>query len=131
MDVNLLLVKKDGSFKTIPMPSRVTVLGRRRDCDLRIPINSVSRRHYQLHNNGSAISIRDLDSTNGTIVNGQAVTESSINPGDKISLGNLNLIMQIDGKPEKLEINDSHDDVSDEMFAEFTDIEPDEKLTEN
>ena len=48
MDVNLVLFKKDGSQETFPMPSSITVIGRRDDCDLRIPLADVSRRHCEL-----------------------------------------------------------------------------------
>jgi len=45
MVVNLVLVSKNGDQKTFPLPSNVTVIGRRRNCDLWIPLDSVSRRH--------------------------------------------------------------------------------------
>jgi len=132
MDVNLLLLKKDGTFKSIPLPSSVTVMGRRRDCDLRIPVESVSRRHCRLFTEEDALKIRDLNSRNGTIVNGQTVEETLVKPGDKLTLGPLTFVMQVNGKPEKLDVADTEqpnaadtalDVADDELFAEFSDIE--------
>jgi len=134
MDINLLLLRKDGSFKAIPMPSSVTVMGRRRDCDLRIPLDSVSRRHCRLFTEKDALKIRDLNSRNGTIINGQTVEETLLKPGDKLTVGPVTFVMQVNGKPEKLESGskDSQktddtaaDFTDDELFAEFSDLELD------
>jgi len=129
MDINLLLLKKDGSFKTIPLPSSVTVMGRRRDCDLRIPLEAVSRRHCRLFTEKDILKIRDLNSRNGTIVNGQTVEESLVKPGDKLTVGPLTFVMQVNGKPDKIDVVDTEpadtgiEAQDDELFAEFSDIE--------
>lgn len=129
MDINLLLLKGDGSCKTIPMPSSVAVVGRRRDCDLRIPLDEVSRRHCRIFTHEDTVKIRDLNSRNGTIVNGQNVEETDVNPGDKITLGPVTFVMQVNGKPEKIgssqELQLSKDDTDipdDEFFADVSDI---------
>jgi len=136
MDINLLLLKKDGSFKAIPMPSSVTVMGRRRDCDLRIPLDSVSRRHCRLFTEKDVLKIRDLNSRNGTIINGQTIEETHIKPGDKLTVGPVTFVMQVNGKPEKLasggkeppKTNDTNADFTDdELFAEFSDLEIDDE----
>jgi len=136
MDINLLLLKKDGTFKAIPMPSSVTVMGRRRDCDLRIPLDSVSRRHCRLFTEKDALKIRDLNSRNGTIINGQTVEETLLKPGDKLTVGPVTFVMQVNGKPEKLASGGKEspktgdrdaDFTDDELFAEFSDIELDDE----
>lgn len=132
MDVNLLLLKRDGSFKTIPMPSSVTVMGRRKDCDLRIPLDAVSRRHCRLFTEKDLLKIRDLNSRNGTIVNGQTVEETLVKPGDKLTVGPLTFVMQVNGKPDKFDAVDTEppkagdtdlDIQDDELFADFSDLE--------
>jgi pSer/pThr/pTyr-binding forkhead associated (FHA) protein len=136
MDINLLLLKKDGSFKSIHMPSSVTVMGRRRDCDLRIPLDSVSRRHCRLFMEKDALKIRDLNSRNGTIINGQTVEETLLKPGDKLTVGPVTFVMQVNGKPEKpaseskesIKTDDTKADFTDdELFAEFSDLELDDE----
>jgi len=103
MDANLVLLKKSGTLKTIPLPSSVTVIGRRHDCDLRIPVSTVSRRHCRISQNGQSLEIHDLGSTWGTFVNDKRINGSaSIKPGDRVRIGPLTFVCQIDGKPEKI-----------------------------
>ena len=100
MNVNLVLLKKNGSQKDFPLPSSVTIIGRRHDCDLRIPLASVSKRHCQLHYNNGVLEIRDLGSRNGTILNGKPVNKTAIRAGDLIKIGPIVFALQIDGRPE-------------------------------
>jgi len=102
MDVNLVLFKKDGSQESFSLPSNVTVIGRRHDCDLQIPLLRVSRRHCQLNLNGETAKIRDLGSHNGTYLNGERIDgETPIKAGDYLQVGPLVFQLQIDGKPAK------------------------------
>jgi pSer/pThr/pTyr-binding forkhead associated (FHA) protein len=100
MDVNLVLLKKNGLHKSFPLPSSVTVIGRRHNCDLRIPLTSVSKKHCQLNHDGGVLKIRDLDSRNGTHLNGKRIDEAAIQPGDSIKIGPLTFVLQIDGQPQ-------------------------------
>ena len=102
MDVNLILFKKDGSQKAFSLPSDATIIGRRHDCDLCIPLMVVSKRHCQLNQNKEAVKIRDLDSRNGTFLNGKRIDETMVKAGDYIRIGPLTFLLQIDGKPEKI-----------------------------
>ena len=101
MDVNLVLFKIDGSQKTFDLPSSTTVIGRRHDCDLCIPLKRVSRRHCQLNKNEESVKIRDLGSQNGTFLNGERIDEATVKAGDYIKIGSLTFQIQIDGVPEK------------------------------
>jgi len=102
MDVNLVLFKKDGSQKAFSLPGETTIIGRRHDCDLCIPLSVVSKRHCQLNQNNEAVKIRDLDSRNGTFLNGKRINETTVQAGDYIRIGPLTFLLQIDGKPEKI-----------------------------
>ena len=101
MDVKLILFKKNGSQKAIPLPSKVTIIGRRQDCDLRIPLMPVSRRHCQLILNNETLKIRDLGSRNGTFLNGKRIEEATAQAGDKIMIGPLTFAIQINGQPKE------------------------------
>jgi pSer/pThr/pTyr-binding forkhead associated (FHA) protein len=100
MDVNLVAFDKNGSRKVFPLPSTVTVIGRRHSCDLRIPLMSVSKRHCQLNIDDGVLKIRDLNSRNGTYLNGNRINEAVIRQGDYIEVGPLAFAFQIDGRPE-------------------------------
>ncbi|MBA3385866.1 MAG: FHA domain-containing protein [Chthoniobacterales bacterium] len=56
-----------------------------------IPINdpSVSGHHAQLHQVGETFHLQDLDSTNGTRVNGEKVTSIALRVGDRIIFGKV------------------------------------------
>jgi pSer/pThr/pTyr-binding forkhead associated (FHA) protein len=101
MHANLVLFTKSGTQRTFPLSSEITVLGRRHDCDLRIPLKLVSRRHCQLSKNSDDLKVRDLNSRCGTFLNGQKVSEGVVHAGDYIKIGPLTFQLQIDGKPEK------------------------------
>ncbi|MHC4594026.1 MAG: FHA domain-containing protein [Planctomycetota bacterium] len=102
MDVNLVLFKKDGAQQAFPLPSNITLIGRRHDCDLCIPLMPVSRKHCQLNQNKESLKIRDLDSRNGTFLNGKRIKEEKLKAGDYIKIGPLTFLLQIDGEPKEI-----------------------------
>ncbi len=102
MDTNLVLFKKDGSQKAFSLPSDLTVIGRRHDCDLCIPLMVVSRRHCQLSQNNETVKIRDLDSKTGTFINGKRISDATVQAGDYITIGPLTFLLQIDGEPKEI-----------------------------
>jgi len=67
--------------------SQRTVIGRSRDCDIRIDDPSASRRHAEVRQEGTAYWIVDLDSTNGLEVNGLRTQRAKLDHGDKITIG--------------------------------------------
>jgi hypothetical protein len=72
------------------------VLGRSSKADFTLRDESVSRRHVEVKVVGEEISIRDLDSTNGTKVNGKRISVwQPLADGDQVELGDLPLTMQI------------------------------------
>ncbi|MHC4061286.1 MAG: FHA domain-containing protein [Planctomycetota bacterium] len=134
MDVNLVLFKKNGSRKSFTLPSSVTVIGRRSDCDLYAPLTSVSKRHCQLHCDQGILKIRDLGSRNGTYLNGKRINEAVIQAGDHIKVGPLTFALQIDGQPENVdtskptgqhspERNASPEDSTADEFDSFADVD--------
>jgi len=100
MKANLVRFTRGGLVKSLELPNTVTVIGRRSDCDLRIPLPSVSRRHCQISTDNDVLTVRDLGSKNGILVNGRDVKEAQLNAGDALQIGPLTFIIQIDGKPE-------------------------------
>jgi pSer/pThr/pTyr-binding forkhead associated (FHA) protein len=103
MNASLVLLKRNGVYKAFPLPSAVTVIGRRSDCDLRIPLPMVSRRHCQLSLNKNSLELHDLESRGGTFLNDKRVDgETAVKAGDYLRIGPLIFVCQIDGKPEKI-----------------------------
>jgi hypothetical protein len=70
-------------------------IGRTLDCDLRIADLSVSRHHAQLDRGEDGWLLSDLDSHNGTRVNGWLVRESvPVRPGDVLQFGSATFIIR-------------------------------------
>jgi len=63
------------------------VLGRQENCDFQIIEQGISRRHCEIENLGSRVQVKDLDSSNGTFVNGVKVDARALNSGDLVHLG--------------------------------------------
>lgn len=64
------------------------VIGRDPDCcDVVLEHPTVSRRHVQLHHRDGAWVLRDLGSTNGTMINGKRVGRCRLEVGDRMTLG--------------------------------------------
>ncbi|NUQ50905.1 MAG: FHA domain-containing protein, partial [Phycisphaerae bacterium] len=76
-----------------------TVVGRATECTLRVPARDVSRRHCEIEVAGGRVLVRDLGSSNGTFLNGKRITEAQLNPGDRLTIGPVTFVVQIDGKP--------------------------------
>lgn len=67
----------------------IMLLGRAESCDLVINDAHLSRRHAELRLSDGVLRIIDLNSSNGTRVNGELVSEKVLSPGDKISFDKL------------------------------------------
>jgi hypothetical protein len=69
-----------------------TTIGRVEDNTFPIPQASVSSHHCEILLRGSDVVVKDLNSTNGTFVNGQQITgESVLKPGQTLRLGQVEL----------------------------------------
>ena len=73
----------------------VTVIGRNPDCEISLPSSTVSRRHAQIRKGGSQFLLNDLNSTNGTLLNREAViSEELLHDRDEIGVGIYRLIFR-------------------------------------
>jgi two-component system cell cycle response regulator len=64
-----------------------TVIGRSHRADIRLEDDSISRLHVKVALAGTSVTIEDLNSSNGTLVNEQRITGENLGDGDKIRLG--------------------------------------------
>jgi len=67
---------------------RSLTLGRHPDCDVILSDLLVSSFHARIEDRGDSWTLVDLDSTNGTLVEGEPAREVALSPGFKITLGN-------------------------------------------
>lgn len=104
MQVVLVMFRSDGERRSFSVSGDMTVIGRREDCDLRIPLGDVSRKHCRLIKDVDSLRMEDLGSSNGTFHNGQRVREATLQPGDSIQVGPVVFVVQIDGTPTDEEL---------------------------
>jgi pSer/pThr/pTyr-binding forkhead associated (FHA) protein len=77
---------------------REIIVGRSSDLDMVLVEEMVSRRHARIHLSNGHISIDDLNSTNGTFVNGERVTHAELQEGDRVLIGsNILKVVTTDG----------------------------------
>jgi hypothetical protein len=90
MEREVAILTFDGQRREID--KRKFVIGRSRDCDIQLGDPNVSRRHAELRQEGAAYWIIDLDSTNGTEVNGRRLKRAKLKTGDQITVGSTRLV---------------------------------------
>lgn len=76
-----------------PLVRAVTRIGRGADVDIRVDDPGVSRNHAEIVM-GTPVIVRDLNSTNGTTVNGQRITELALAEGTAIQVGSTTLVFR-------------------------------------
>jgi pSer/pThr/pTyr-binding forkhead associated (FHA) protein len=78
------------------------VVGRRSDSDCPLPFAFISRQHCQFTLDGSQVLVQDLESHNGTLVNGrQASTPLAVSHGDEIFLGPISFRVAMQPTPQE------------------------------
>lgn len=79
------------------------IVGRAEDCDVVIDNLAVSRHHAIIEKKGGNLTVNDLDSNNGTFINGQRVTApTALTFGDEIGVGKHVLVFDSHSKRSKL-----------------------------
>jgi pSer/pThr/pTyr-binding forkhead associated (FHA) protein len=71
-----------------------TTIGRVEDNAFQIPEPSVSSHHCEVLLRGGDIVVKDLNSTNGTFINGEQIKESALKPGQILRLGQVELRLE-------------------------------------
>jgi pSer/pThr/pTyr-binding forkhead associated (FHA) protein len=70
------------------------VIGRSKDCDIRLADPNVSRRHAELRQEDGAYWILDLGSTNGLTVNGRRQQRAKLENDDRVTIGSTDLVFR-------------------------------------
>lgn len=78
----------DGAKKAKVALRLPTVIGRSADAALKVPGHQVSRNHCEVYEYEGELCVRDLGSTNGTLVNGQPIDDPTLlTPDDRLTVG--------------------------------------------
>ena len=88
------VVTLDADGKQHRIDKGSVVIGRSKDCDIRLADPNVSRRHAELRREGQAYWILDLGSTNGLTVNGRRQQRAQLKNDDQITIGSTELVFR-------------------------------------
>jgi tetratricopeptide (TPR) repeat protein len=80
------------------MEKDVALFGRGSNCDVVLTEKKASRKHFEVRRQGLSFFLKDLNSANGTVVNGNAVTETELVAGDAIQVGESKIEFSIENK---------------------------------
>lgn len=83
-----------GTGQRLTLGTDPTTVGRLDDCQLTIDDTNVSRRHAEIRPTAEGWVVTDLNSTNGTAVNGQSVHEHRLVDGDEITFGSVSVTFE-------------------------------------
>ena len=97
-----MLVRTQGETGIVQILGRRTTIGRTPDNDIRIDADFISRHHAVVLLTGAKTVIEDLNSTNGTYVNGERVTRRTIKEGDLVTLGKTEFRFVLRAPPDRV-----------------------------
>lgn len=96
MDVILKVTKGSKIGAKIAVKKDEFLIGRSPECHLCAGSTSISRQHCAITRDGTKVTIKDLGSRNGTLVNGEKITgEVELKSGDDIGIGSLAFMVTI------------------------------------
>jgi predicted component of type VI protein secretion system len=92
MDARIWLTAEGGEPRSIPLPEGRTVIGRDPEADLCIEDEAISWNHIEIESRGGVLMATDLDSSNGTALNGDPLDRPRrLRDGDALVIGNHRL----------------------------------------
>ena len=94
----LVVLTQSMAGRSVDLGERTTI-GRVEDNAFQIAEPSVSSRHCEILLQGGEVLVKDLNSTNGTFINGEKITERVLKPGQTLRLGNIELKLDAPGAP--------------------------------
>lgn len=99
----LLRGRADGGGSPWVVPIRVFPfrIGRRPGLDLTLPASAVSSEHAEIVESGNGLVLRDLESTNGTFVNAERISETSIREGDLLHFAEFEFRLELQDEVEE------------------------------
>jgi hypothetical protein len=94
----LVILNQGMTGRTLELSVERTTVGRVEENTFQIADASVSSRHAEILLHGTEIVVKDLNSTNGTYINGEKISEAPLKPGQTLRFGQVELKID-DGKP--------------------------------
>jgi hypothetical protein len=90
----LIVNPTSASRREIPLQATPVSIGRDPSNDLVLPDSMVSRRHAVIEQRGTEYFVRDCNSSNGSLLNGDRITECVLKDGDLMAIGATRLLFR-------------------------------------
>lgn len=87
----LLVIKGPEEGQVYPLEEDEVLIGRDPTCEITLEDRTLSRQHAKILINGDNLTIEDLGSVNGVLVNGVKVSSGELKIDDRLTLGNIEL----------------------------------------
>ncbi|HET6612687.1 MAG TPA: GGDEF domain-containing protein [Kofleriaceae bacterium] len=88
----LIVLSGTGVGEMFKISDDEVILGRGSDCDVSLRDDGISREHCKIVRHRNALFVCDLDSRNGTFLNGHPVAKEQLHDGDKIQMGRTTIL---------------------------------------
>jgi len=85
----------DVEGKRHPIVKSRTVIGRGSDADITVADSGTSRKHVEILWDGERAMVRDMQSTNGTLLNGRKVVEAALAPDSTVTIGRTDIVFRV------------------------------------
>lgn len=109
-------IREDEPVRNVRIDQSKIAVGRRNSCDLTIPCPSVSGMHAELTLEGGQLYVTDLQSTNGTFLNGVRINQRSlVNHGDLVQFAQVVFRARVEQKQQSVQT--IQDDAADRALA--------------
>ncbi len=100
---SVVFYMEDGTTLVHKLESDVTTIGRHPDSDVVLTCPSSSGRHALIKQSEKGVFVHDLDSSNGTRVNGAEIEEALLKDGDRVGFGDVQSVFYAKEAPAVLE----------------------------
>ena len=90
----IIINPTSSSRREIALARTIVSIGRDPSNDVVLPDAMVSRRHAVIEYRGSQYFLRDCNSSNGSLVNGDRVSERNLRDGDLVAIGTARLLFR-------------------------------------
>lgn len=143
-DIRPALVFLNGDLLAVPIPleREEVILGRALEADVRINDSKISRKHARINlikeNDSTEYLLTDLNSRDGTFLNGERISQESLQNGDKITIGShilrFELLDEIDREYHRqIHRLISHDDLTGLLSSRsfFSELRREASLSKN
>jgi len=92
MEFQLVVLRGRSATTAVKLGDGIITAGRHDDCQLRIKSSEVSRRHCQFFEKNGMLLVKDMGSSNGTLLNGKRIEgQRVLEPGDELTIGPVKL----------------------------------------